>query len=139
MPLSETLWGLSLALSVTASVPALVPLVVGSKKTAIAQLAPTATLLPQAFTEPKSALLVPTLLMVSVAVPVLVRVTVWGRPEVPTYWLGNTMLGGLNLTAAPGGVLPVRITACEPPNPSLAIMTAPFLFPKAVGVNDTLI
>lgn len=126
-------------MSVTVKVPPLVPLVVGSKKTAIAQLAPGATLLPQAFTEPKSAGVALTLLIVRVAVPVLVMVTLWGRPDVPTYWLGNETFGGIRLMPAPGAVVPVSVTVCGPPNPSLATTRIPLLFPKAVGVNFTLI
>jgi hypothetical protein len=46
IPLSDTLWGLPVALSVTVRAPDLVPLAVGSKKTPIEQLAPIATLFP---------------------------------------------------------------------------------------------
>jgi hypothetical protein len=69
---------------VIVNVPLLVPLAVGSKKTPMAQLAPAAKLLPQEFSEPKSAGVVVTLAMFSVAVPVFVSVTDCGSPVVPT-------------------------------------------------------
>jgi hypothetical protein len=91
---SDAVCGLSLALSVTVSVPFRVPVVVGSKKTPMEQLDPGPTELPQVLRGAKSLGLAATLVMVSVPVPVLVSVTVCGSPEVPTYWLGNVVLDG---------------------------------------------
>jgi hypothetical protein len=65
--------------------PDLVPVAVGSKKIPIEQLAPTATLLPHVLNSPKSGAVVFTAVIVRVAFPVFVNVTVCGRPEVPTY------------------------------------------------------
>jgi hypothetical protein len=65
--------------------PDLVPVAVGSKKTPMEQLAPAATVLPQALNSPKSATVVFIAVIVRVAFPVFVKVTVCGRPEVPTY------------------------------------------------------
>jgi hypothetical protein len=75
------------------------------------QLAPAARLLPQVFNIPKSAELVLTLVMESAAPPVLVAITVCGSPEVPTYWPGNLMLEGDNVSAGAGVVVPVKSIA----------------------------
>jgi hypothetical protein len=75
VPLSATVCGLPGALSLIVNVPDLVPLVVGSKKTPIAQLEPTATVFPQAFRVPKSVALVVTLVMLSGALPLFITVT----------------------------------------------------------------
>ena len=86
-PVRVAVCGLLLALPVTVNVPVLVPLALGSKKTAMEQVAPSATLLPQELTAAKSLEGVAvTLLMEIVPLPVgFVKVTVWGKPEVPTY------------------------------------------------------
>jgi hypothetical protein len=120
------------------NVPVLVPLAVGSKNTPTAQLAPAATVLPHALSEPKSAGLVATLAMVSAAVPVLVRVTLCGRPEVPTYWAGKLTLVGDKLAAGAGGVLPLKATACGLPGALSVTLTDALRFPPAIGVKVTL-
>jgi hypothetical protein len=84
-PVRAAVCGLSLALSTTVRTPFLVPLVVGSKTTAIEQLAPGARLLPQLLCGVKSAGLAVTLVMVSVLGVVFVSVSVCGGPDVPTY------------------------------------------------------
>ena len=85
VPLSVTVCGLSAALSVIVTVPVRLPVAVGSKKTPIEQLEPAATLLPQELSTPKSLGLAVTPVIARVAVPLLVTVTVCGRPLVPTY------------------------------------------------------
>ena len=70
---------------VTVRVPVREPPWVGSKKTPIEQLAPAATVLLQALSEPKSFALVVTLEIVTVEELLFVSVTVCGRPDVPTY------------------------------------------------------
>ena len=109
MPERVTVCGLFAALSLTFKVPVLVPVVVGSKNTPIEQLAPAATVLPQAFSAPKSAGLVAMLLIVSVAVPVFLTVTLCGSPVVPTYSLGKVMLTGDKLAAGAGVELPGEV------------------------------
>jgi hypothetical protein len=93
-PVSEAVCGLLLPLSVTVNVPFRVPLVVGSKNTPMEQFAPGARELPQVLRGAKSLGLAATLVMMSGALPVLFSWTLWGRPEVPTYWLGNVTLVG---------------------------------------------
>jgi hypothetical protein len=105
IPVSGTVWGLSLALSVTVRIPFLVPLAVGSKNTPMEQLAPGATLFPQLLKAAKSAGLAATLVIVSVALPVFFSITFCGSPDVPTNWLGNVTLDGDNVT----GMMPVPV------------------------------
>ena len=79
VPLRLALWGLPLALSVMLSEAARLPLAEGVKVTLMVQLPPAATELPQVLVWAKSLALVPvtvTLVIVNVALPVLVRVTV---------------------------------------------------------------
>ena len=76
IPLSATVCGLPLALSAIVTVPVFDPLLAGSKKTPMEQLAPAARLSPQAFSTPKDLELVATLVIVSGASPVFVAVTV---------------------------------------------------------------
>jgi hypothetical protein len=76
VPLSATVCGLPGPLSLIVNVPVLAPLVVGSKKTPMEQLAPPARLFPQALSVPKSLGLAVTLAMLSGASPLFVTVTV---------------------------------------------------------------
>ena len=79
VPERLTVWGLPLALSAMLSAAVRVPPAAGVNHTAIVQLAPAATELPQVSTSAKSLALVPEvarLVILKVAVPVLVRVTV---------------------------------------------------------------
>jgi hypothetical protein len=138
VPARLTVCGLSDALSVIVKVPALAPLTVGSKKTPIAQLEPAATLFTQVFKVPKSAAFVVTALIVSVAVPVLVTVTVFGRPEVPTYCAGKAMLDGV--TEADGATpAPVSATVCGLGGlvALSVILNVPVRVPVAVGEKVT--
>ena len=80
MPVSGTLCGLPEALSVTDSEPFRTPVAVGLNVMLMVQFAPAATLAPHVLVSAKSPLfaplmLIPEPLMVNVAVPVLVRVT----------------------------------------------------------------
>src|SRR2546425_6707724 len=78
VPVRLAACGLPLALSVMSRAAVRVPLAVGVNVTLIVHWAPAATEVPQLLVCPKSPLLVPvtaTLLMLSVAVPVLERVT----------------------------------------------------------------
>jgi hypothetical protein len=79
VPLKLTVCGLLLALSVMVRVALRAPAAAGVKLTVIGQVPPAATLAPQVFVWPKSPMFVPVIAMLemaSVAVPVLVRVTV---------------------------------------------------------------
>lgn len=100
-PVSAAVCGLPPALSVTVRVPFRVPLVVGSKKTPMEQLAPGATELPQVLSGVKSLGLADTLVIVRAVLPIFISVTDCGRPEVPTYWPGNDTFDGDKLTPGP--------------------------------------
>jgi hypothetical protein len=89
VPLKGTTWGLPEALSVSCIVADLAPTALGENATEILQLPPATKLLPQLFdtTGAKSRCSAPAIMIlvkVSVAVPVLVKVTVWAVPVVLT-------------------------------------------------------
>lgn len=104
MPISEISWGLPAALSVIATTPAKVPVVVGEKVTLIMQFAPTATPEPQVFVCEKAPFAV-MLAIVSATVPVFVGVTSCGPLVVPTN------------CAAKVSVVAERFTVGTPPVP----------------------
>jgi hypothetical protein len=83
LPLRATVWGLLAALSVIVTTPVTVPVFVGLKVTEIAQFLPALTLVPQVLVWAKGPVVV-MLVMVSVAVPVLLRVTFFTALVVPT-------------------------------------------------------
>jgi hypothetical protein len=106
-----------LLLSVTISVPARAPVAVDVKVTAIVQLAPAATELPQAFVSAKSPALVPVTVMPAIlnaVLPVLVSVTVWAALVVLTVWSPKERLPGAMLATGAGGV---RAAPVLPPPP----------------------
>ncbi len=119
-------------------VPLIVPEAVGLKKTPIAQLIPGLTLLVQALSTPKSPGLAATLEMVTAVSPVLVKVTVVGRPEVPTNWPGNVTPIGDNLTTGPKIPVPLRLTVWGLSGALSVIVIAPAIVPVVLGVNTTL-
>jgi hypothetical protein len=144
LPVSVTLCGLSPAASVILNVPVLVPPAVGSKNTPIVQLEPTATGLLQLLRTPKSARLAVAPVMLRVAFPVFVTVTVCGRPLVPTYCPGNVILDGDELTMGAGGggggggTLPCTDIACGLPGASSDTEITAVAVPCFSGVNVTL-
>src|SRR5580700_10617296 len=95
--MSATVCGLPAELSDTEMLAWRVPEAVGLKVTLIVQLVAAASELPQVLVWAKSPLLVPTmpmLLMVKVALPELLRVTVLAALVVPTAWFANETLVG---------------------------------------------
>jgi len=82
LPVRETTCGLPVALSVTVTVPLAVPFTCGENVTEIVQLPATARLAPQVLVC-ANPLLAFMLVSVTVAVPVLVSVTVWAGLVVP--------------------------------------------------------
>ena len=79
--------------------------------------------------------------MLSVALPVLVSVTVCAALVVPTCWLAKVRLALDRETAGAATLLPlpVRLTVCGLPAALSVIVTLAVLVPVAVGVNVTLI
>ena len=120
VPLTATVWGLPLALSVTLTAALRVPVAVGVNFTPIVQLAPAATPLAQVFVCEKSPAFVPVspmLVTFSAAVPVSVSVTLWAALVEPIFCELNVRLDGDRLTAGVGvgaGVPP------PPPPPQAA-------------------
>ena len=117
-PVRLTLCGLPGALSVTVSEADWEEAVVGAKVTEIVQLAPAFRLVPQLPVWANCVGLAPVspmLVMLSVAVPVLVSVTVWAELVVPTVWLPKATLLGLRMTAGAPTPAPVRLTLCGLP------------------------
>ena len=108
VPVRLTVWVAGLALSAMVTAPVLVPAAVGLKVTLSVQLALAATLEPQVLVWEKSPLAV-MLVIVRVAFPVFVRVTLWALLLVPTPCEENVNEVGERLTT--GAVpVPVRLT-----------------------------
>ena len=75
--------------------------------------------------------------MASVAVPLLVRVTAWAALLVPTCWLANVRVVLDKVTA--GAIpVPLRLTVCGLPAPLSVMDTVPVRVPVVVGVKVTL-
>jgi hypothetical protein len=135
---SVTVCGLFPALSVIVSVPVLVPPTVGSKKTPIVQLEFTATGLLQLLNTPKSAGLAATPVIVRVAFPVFVTVTVCGSPLVPTYCAEKLTVEGDKLTTPlGGGPLPLRLIISGLSAALSVMLIVALRAPLPVGVKVT--
>jgi hypothetical protein len=119
------------------SVPLREPAVVGVKVTWIGQFAPPATLAPQVFVSAKSPLAA-TLVIVSAAVPELVRVIVCAALGVLSTCAANVRLAGERVAPGPAPV-PVSATVCGLPAALSVMVSVPLRTPGAVGVNVTLI
>ena len=78
------------------------------------------------------------LVMLKLALPVLLRVTVWAALVVPRDWLPKVRLVAVRLTAGPLPV-PVRLAVCGLPLALSVILTEAVRLPGAVGVKLTLI
>src|SRR5437879_590249 len=139
VPIKLITCGLPPALSVMMIVPARVPMAVGAKLILIVQLAPFGTLPPQLSVRVKSPL-GSILVMVNVAFPVLVSVTVFGALIEPSGCPSKVRLRGDSITAGPVSMaLPVRLTICGLSAALSVIVTIPVRRPGIVGVKMTLI
>jgi len=96
-------------LSVIVTVPVLDPLALGLKVTLTLHEAPAPTLEPQVLVWEKSPLIA-MLVMVSVEVPLFVRVKLCGVLLVPTACEAKVRDAGEKLTAGPPVPVPVRLT-----------------------------
>jgi hypothetical protein len=136
VPDKLTACGLPVASSVIENVPVLEPEVVGVKVTENEQLPPARTVPPQVLVFAKSPVM-PVEAIVSVAVPVFVRVTVCAAEVIPTVSDPNAKLPVENETA---GAVPVpeSATVCGLPEASSAIDKVPLLAPVVVGVKVTV-
>jgi hypothetical protein len=136
VPVNETVCGLLLALSVTEIDPVRDPVAVGAKVTEIVQVPATATDEPQVLVWLKSPLAA-IVVIVSVADPEFVSVTVWAALVVVSGWLPKLRLVGEKLTAGAVVPVPVSETVCGLPVALSVIETAPVRDPAAVGVKVT--
>jgi hypothetical protein len=143
VPESGTVCGLFGALSVIVRFPVRTPSWVGVKVTLIMQLFPARTVLPQDFATivwAKSPL-VAMLLMFSVAVPVLVSVTVFATVVTPTTILPHVRDVGVRVTAGPPPLaftVRLNVVTCVrlPDTPVMVTVTVPVAaVALAVNVN----
>ena len=143
VPLSPMLCGESGALSLMTTAPSRVPDAKGLNVTAMAQLAPAASVAGQVLLEiANSDAFTPVMVgapaKVKLALPVFVSTTVWGLLVVFTGWLANARLAGDRLTAGAWPV-PLRLTVCGLPVALSETVTVPVRAPLAVGVKVTAI
>jgi hypothetical protein len=143
MPVRLTVWGLPVELSVIVTEAVRVPVAVGAKVTLMVQLPPAGTEVPQVLVTAKSpglgpvgAITIP--LMVSAALPWLVRVTGCTALIVPKVWLPKFRLVGVRLA---DGALPVplRFTVWGLPAALSAMLSTAVRAPRAAGVKVTVI
>ena len=139
VPESATVWGLPVALSEMLSSPVRVPLADGVKVRPIVQLAPAATAAPQLLAWEKSLALAPeiaTVVIVSVALPEFVKVTICAALTIPTDTFPNAILGVERLTAAFAPV-PESATVWGLPAALSATLRDAVRVPAAAGVKVT--
>ena len=133
--------GLLSTLAVMITEALLEPVVVGVNVAVMVQLAPAARLLPQVLASLKSCGSVPPnkiLLMVKVAVPVFVMVTVWGALVTPTFSFpnGRPAVDKLIFGCVP---VPDKGNSWVGGTAVSATYTVPVINPEPSGVNVTLI
>jgi hypothetical protein len=146
VPDSGTVCGLFEALSVIVRFPVRTPTWVGVKVTLITQLFPTASVLPQGFVLVAFAKspLVAMLLMSSVAVPVLVTVTIFAELVSPKTMLPHVSAVGTRVTAGPPPEVTVRLNVVVavrlPDVPVIVTVTVPVAaVALAVRVNALVV
>jgi len=144
VPERATVWGLPVALSEMLSAPLRAPLAVGAKVTLAVQLCPGLSRLfngaaAHVLVWRKSPLVV-IAVIVRIAVPVLVIVTVCGLLVVPTAWLENERLVGVSITAVPAVMpVPIKLNDCGLLAALSVIASVAVTAPRASGVKITLI
>lgn len=140
VPVSGTICGLPVALSVIVREPLSGPVMVGTNLTVIEQWAPATSEVPQPFDCVKSPLAT-MLVNVRVEVPVLVSVTDFDELVVLICWRLKVRLVGDKLTVVVPELapVPVRPTTCGLPAALSVIVIVPVCVPVAVGVKVTLI
>jgi hypothetical protein len=134
LPVSVTVWGLPGALSETVRVPVWVPPALGLKATEMVQCAAGARLVSQVFLARNCALAAMEE-VVRVAVPVLVRVTVWMGLVVGTAWLAKVRAEDDREAMAPAMPVPVRAIICGLPTALSVMVTVAERGPGAVGAK----
>jgi hypothetical protein len=138
VPVNATDCGEPVALSVMVIAAVTAPAVVGAKCPWMVQFAPAARLEPQLFPNANEAAPVPVtliLLMVRVALPVLVNVTLCDALVAPTSTLPNGKLVADNETVVAVAPVPVKATDCGEPVALSVIVMAAVMAPVAVGAK----
>jgi hypothetical protein len=133
-------WGDPAALSPMVTVALRLPVAVGLNVTEILQCAPAATDVPQVFVWAKSRGSAPPMAMlviVSGAVPVLVRVTDWDELLTPMFWRAKLTVEGLSDTDGTPTPVPFKVTDCGDPAALSAMARAAPRLPAAIGLNVT--
>jgi len=143
VPVSVTVCGLPVALSAIVSAPVSTPVARGAKFTLMLQVAAGAKLVvashaPVAPIKPKFAD-TPTLVRLTVVVPVFVTTTFCDGLVVPTAWLGNvSAVGAIVIVPLALVPVPLNVTVCGLFAAVSVIVTAPLYAVAVVGVNVTL-
>jgi hypothetical protein len=133
VPVRVTDCGLPLALSVRVRAALRDPAAAGVKVTLIVQLAPTATLDSQLLVCPKALGFVPVmpiLVMLKAASPVLLSVTDWAALVEPTVWLAKVRLGVERLASGAGSSPPTEAGLSA----TICIVQPVFADPEEVSV-----
>jgi len=141
VPLSAIVCGEFPAVSVMVTAAVNAPVAVGPKCPWMVQVAPAAMLVPQVFANRNDDAFVPVTAMlvnVSVAVPLLVSVTVCDPLVEPTATVPNERLVAESVTPAPWPV-PVSAIICGDPTALSVIATAPASAPPVTGSKFPLI
>jgi hypothetical protein len=141
VPVSVTVCGLPVALSVNEMEPVRVPAAVGLNVIWKVQGVPSTAMLGHcAVVAPAKSPVVAMLLNVTATPPVLDAVTVCAGLVVPTVWLGKVSdVGIIVIVPVCVAPVPVRPTACGLPVALSAILIEAVRVPAAVGLNVTLI
>jgi hypothetical protein len=137
-PFSAITCGLLPALSVKVTVPTALPAAVGVKVTLMVQIPPAVSDAPQVLVCAKEA--VATIeVRVRVAVPVLVTVTICAALVEFTICEPKLSVLAESVTAGALSPVPPKVIVCGLLAALSAMVTLPYRFPAAVGVNVTLI
>jgi hypothetical protein len=136
VPAKTIFCGLPEALSLIATLPARLPVVVGVNVTEIWQLPPAARDVLQVLVSPKSPdAAIP--VMLSALVPLLVKVTIWGVLVVPTICEAKVNEFGLRSAIGPSPV-PAKLAVCGLPGAVSVTAMLAVRDPAALGVKVTV-
>jgi hypothetical protein len=142
VPLSVTVCGLPVALSVIVTAADRAPDAAGLNVTVTVHIDETATPPLQLFVTLKSVALAPVAEMLEIVTapePVFVMVAVWAALVVFTVWLANvSAVGATVIVVVAAAPVPLRATLCGLPAALSVIVTAAERAPEAVGLKVTL-
>ncbi len=136
VPVSATDCGLSLALSVIFTVPAIIPTAAGEKVTESVQLAPAPSEAGQLLATEKSPV-ASMLLIWRGAFPELLKVKVCAELAVFTFWLRKERLEVERPATGLATPVPVKLTSCEPGGALSTKVRTPWRVPGPEGAKVT--